>query len=122
MYKKYSVALLIISLNVMILACKKEDKNQTSNVKDCEKNAYGILKVEYNSAFHEHSILLTPKNTTIAIEKISPIGILSDTMHLKPGIYQASISALNNMGQVLEESKFQISVSQCTELNQKVTF
>ena len=111
-----------IILTSLLYSCKKDKKEESSNLKDCEKNIYGVLKVEYNSAFHDHSILLTPINTALGFEKITKKRFLSDTMHLKPGIYNVSVSALNDKGESIEDSRFEISVSQCVDILKKISF
>lgn len=111
-----------IILTSLLCSCKKDKKAETSNIKDCEKNIYGVLKVEYNSTFVDHSILLTPKNTALGFEKITQKGPLFDTMHLKPGIYNVSVSALNDKGESLEDTSFEISVAQCVDILRKVNF
>ncbi len=107
---KIAIVILFIFLNI---SCSKKDEEII--VKDCKKNDYGIVTINYSSNTVRHSALITLSGTTIGRDKISAIGVVKDTLHLKTGTYFISIASINAQNQSLEELSFSVTTTKCSE-------
>ncbi len=110
-FKKITIVILIIFLNI---SCSKNDEEII--VKDCEKNDYGIVTINYSSNSVKHSIIITPNGSNTFREKISATGVVKDTLHLKTGSYSLSISSLNASNQVIDQlPTLSATTTKCSE-------
>lgn len=121
---KKSHALLAFSLLIFFADCKKKTTNDNNTVKDCEKNNYGVVTVNFGATTHIHSILVTFPGTSISHEKIVPKGQSSDTLQLKPNssAYPISISSLDSVGAAIDQSNKTATVSKCSAETFSVPF
>lgn len=109
--------LLIVSFS----SCNKKDKTSTE-VKDCEKNNYAIITVNFASDTNKHSVIVTPDGSSSFREKTFNKGTTSDTIHVAPGVYALNISSLNESNQALDSKNVPAAVSQCGNLPVSVSF
>lgn len=112
--KKILFPLLLISF-----ACSNDNNSQ---INLCESQNFGVVKVTYGSSNVKHGLLITANPSGIFRDKITPIGIPSDTLHLKPGNYTLNIASLNNNNEVFEDETRTLSISKCENQNFTVTF
>ena len=115
-----SLTTLIISFCLLfLLGCKKDsDQNQP----DCKTNNYGVLMVVYSMNTQMHSIVTTPDAISFK-EKISPVGLNVDTVHLMPGVYSVLVKSISNSNTITNQKTFSgISISQCNETRVSVDF
>ena len=96
--KKSAIVILLIIIN---FGCSKKDEDII--VKDCEKNNYGIVTINYSSNSVKHSVVITANANSTFREKISAIGVIKDTIHLKTGAYSLSISSINNANEAIDQ-------------------
>lgn len=99
---------------------KKSDDGPT--VKDCEKNNYGVFKVTYGSSTVRHGVVATLNGMAKFREKISSIGITSDTLRLRPGTYGVEIASIDAQGRALSSTTRTLTITQCGEATASVTF
>jgi hypothetical protein len=118
MKKKMPLFLMANLVIALSLSCKKSD---TPSVKDCETNNYGVVTVNFGSTSVIHSIIITYSNSSFR-EKLVGIGKSTDTIHLAPGFYPASIASVNNLGQVLTQITKNLAATKCSEETIPVAF
>ena len=110
-FKKSLIVFLLITIN---FGCSKKDEEITE--KDCEVNDYGIVSINYSSNSVKHSVIITTSGTSTFREKISAIGVVQDTIHLRPGAYSLSISSLNNANEVIDQfPALSVTAAKCSE-------
>ncbi len=111
---KTSEKIITISLISIILSCSKEE-TKTDPVNDCEVKNYGIVTLNYNNLSDKHAIDITKIGATTSRSKISALGLAKDTIRLKPGSYQLSISRINSAEQAIESHPTtQSTITQCS--------
>ena len=109
--KKIKIVILVLLINS---SCSQKDDEII--VKDCEKNNFGIITVNYTSNSAKHSLLITPNGSSTFREKITPLGKSKDTLHLKSGSYSLNISSLNNSNLVIEQLPVvNVTTTKCSE-------
>jgi hypothetical protein len=118
MHRKY--LLILSALFLGFSACKKK----AEEIKDCEKNNYGVVTVTFTSTANRHSILINYPGTAYSRDEIVPKGQASDTVHLPPNTvpYSFSISSLDDGGAAIDQSNKTSTVSKCSEATLSVNF
>lgn len=94
----------------------------TKSAEDCEKNNYGVLSVSYGLSSSRHSILFTPMGSLNSKDKITAIGVTSDTVHIKPGTYNVEIASIDAGGLAIDSQSGTVLIEQCGETTKTVTF
>lgn len=112
---KKVIGLILLSFTISISSCTK-DKNA------CEENNFGILKITYGLSSYRHSVLVTLTGTSDFREKITAIGVSSDTLHLTPGNYSVGISSINASGLAIDTQNGSSAITQCDESLISVSF
>jgi hypothetical protein len=112
---KKVIGFILILFAILIIDCKKSKL-------DCETQNYGILKITYGLSSYRHSAIVTLSGTATTREKISAIGLTSDTLHLKPGTYLLSISSINGSGLAIDTQNGSKTITQCVESSTSVSF
>lgn len=110
-YKK----IVTISLIYLFLSCSK-DETKTEPVNDCAPKNYGVVTVNYTNLSDRHAIDISKTGTSgLFRTKISMTGIARDTIRLKSGSYQLSISRINSAEQAIETHPgTQSTITQCS--------
>jgi hypothetical protein len=106
---------ILIIFSVVILNCKKDKP-------DCETKNYGTLKVTYGLSSYRHSVVVTPSGSISSREKITAIGVSSDTLHLAPGTYMVNISSIDGTGAAIDSQNGSSEITQCVQASASVTF
>jgi hypothetical protein len=117
MRMKKSYLALAFTILITTVSCSKKN-----DVKDCEKNNYGIATINFASGNVKHSVIITIIPAAFIRDKQINIGKTSDTLHLKPGSYLLNISSLNNNGQALDQKNQSIAILECSEEQISVSF
>jgi hypothetical protein len=112
---KKLIGLFLLFSIISFTGCKKSKA-------DCEENNYGVLKVSYGLSTYRHSIVITAPNPGENREKITALGISSDTLHLAPATYTVSIASINGSGLAIESKDGSTTISQCGENSISVSF
>ena len=112
---KNIIGFILVLFAISIIGCKKSKM-------DCEENNYGILKITYGLSSYRHSTIATLSGTAIFREKISAIGLTSDTLHLSPGTYLLNISSIDADGAAIETQNGSKVITQCDESSTSVSF
>jgi hypothetical protein len=112
---KKVIGLILLAFVISIADCKKDKP-------DCEENNYGILKITYGLSSYRHSVLVTHTGTTYFREKITAIGVSSDTLHLAPETYSVAISSINASGLAIDTQNGSNAITQCKESLATVSF
>jgi hypothetical protein len=112
---KKTIVLALVLVVISISGCKKSKA-------DCEENNYGVMKVTYGLSTDRHSIVITAPNPGENREKITAIGVTSDTLHLAPATYTLSISSINGSGLAIESKDGSATITQCNENSTSVSF
>lgn len=112
---KTSKKIITISLISILLSCSKED-TKTEPVNDCDTKNYGIVTVNYTNLSERHAIDISKTGTSVFFRtKISMTGLANDTIRLKPGSYQLSISRINTAELAIEtHPPVQSIITQCS--------
>jgi hypothetical protein len=112
---KKVIGLILLAFVISISCCKKDKP-------DCEENNYGILKINYGLSSYRHSVLVALTGTSGFREKITAIGVSSDTLHLTPGTYSVGISSINASGLAIDTQNGSNVITQCNESLVSVSF
>jgi hypothetical protein len=112
---KNILACILILSTFSFSACKKDKA-------DCEENNYGILSVSYGLSSYRHSIIVSNSAAYFDRDKITALGINSDTLHLAPGTYSISISSINADGLAIDTQNGSSTITQCDKSSTSVTF
>ena len=112
---KNIIGFILVLSAISIFGCKKSKM-------DCEEKNYVILKITYGLSSYRHSTIATHSGTSIFREKISAIGLTSDTLHLTPGTYLLNISSIDAGGAALDTQNGSKAITQCAESSTSVSF
>jgi len=112
---KQVIGFILIFSSILIIDCKKSKL-------DCETQNYGTLKISYGLSSYRHSAIVTLSGTSTTREKITAIGLTSDTLHLNPGTYVLSISSIDGGGAAIDTQNGSSSITQCVETSTSVSF
>ena len=112
---KQVIGFILILLAVLIFSCKKSKL-------DCETKNYGILKITYGLSSYRHDAIVTLSGTAMSRDKITAIGLTSDTLHLTPGTYLLSISSIDAGGSAIDTQNGSSDITQCNESLTSVSF
>ncbi len=88
----------------------------------CEMQNFGVVTINYGSSTVRHGLLITTPQTQVVREKITPIGIASDTLQLKPGAHIINIASLNEQNQAIDQEDRNVTIVQCDDNSINVTF
>ena len=113
---KKIIGLTLILVVISFSGCKK------TTTADCETNNYGILKISYGLSTYRHSVIVTAPNPSQNRNKITAIGINSDTLHLAPASYILNISSINANGEAIDSQNGSETITQCNETLTSVSF
>jgi hypothetical protein len=94
----------------------------TKSKPDCEVNNFGILKMSYVASSYRHSVVVTGANPAMVREKITAIGVTSDTLHLRPATYDLSVALIDANGAALNLQSGNAVITQCNESSASVSF
>lgn len=112
---KKVVGLILVFLAILIFGCSKSKM-------DCETQNYGVLKITFDLSSYRHSTIATLSGTSVFKEKITAIGITSDTLHLTPGTYLLNISSIDGGGAAIDTQNGTKVITQCVEATTSVSF
>jgi hypothetical protein len=112
---KKVVGFVLMLFTISIFGCSKSKL-------DCETQNYGILKITYDLSSYRHSVVATHSGTAIFREKITSIGLTSDTLHLTPGTYLLNISSIDAGGAAIDTQNGSKVITQCDESSTSVSF
>ncbi|WP_254560975.1 hypothetical protein [Dyadobacter diqingensis] len=107
------IAILFSSIFLTFACSNKEEEVITQ---DCEKNEYGIITVNYTSGSVKHAIDITTNGSGVVRTKITAVGVIKDTLHLKTNTYVLSIASVNSAGLVIDQfPAVNVMTSKCSE-------
>jgi len=112
---KKIIGLFLLLVIVSFPGCKK-------SIPDCEENNYGILKMSYVAGSYRHSVVVTGANPGMFREKITAIGVASDTLHLRPATYNLSVAVIDANGLALNLQSGNAVITLCNESPASVSF
>ena len=112
---KNAIGFILVLFVISISGCVKSKP-------DCEENNYGILKITYGLSSYRHSVVVTYPGSLSGREKITAIGVTSDTLHLPPATYPLNISSIDGGGAAIDTQNGSGTIRQCDETLITVSF
>ncbi|MBS3914918.1 MAG: hypothetical protein KG003_10485 [Bacteroidetes bacterium] len=107
-------------LIISTFSCKKN----SAEIKDCDKNNYGTITINFSSTVYRHSILITYPGSGNSREKIVAKGVASDTVHLAPNAnnYPVNVSSIDDFGAAIEQKTEFATITKCGEVKFSFNF
>lgn len=119
--KKPFINLFFLMFLLLGFAGCEEIKEDDTEIKDCQKNNYGVLavKIPYQHGDHHYLCNVYEGNPMIQIAQkgipFTDTTFTIDTLHLKPGNYKFHISSVNGAGQFTRIKSLDSSIIVCEE-------
>jgi hypothetical protein len=103
---KTLVILIACLFSASLVSCSKDDDDTQA----AQLNSFGVLQVHFgNVSINQHHTIVSDSANTV--DKITPLGIASDTIHLAPGIYNALVLPIFTQQSNIEYEQFTVTIT-----------